>query len=140
MPRERLLHDRLSYHARALTGEPTLAEHLRRLEAELVSPEVWRSRAALEARMTPDFVEFASEGRVYDRSALVAELFGRVPPPIQVEDFTVRELGPEVALVTYRSVIDRSAGEPPAIALRSSVWRREDGSWRITFHHWTPAG
>ena len=71
--------------------------------------------------MTPDFVEFASEGRIYDRSALVAELFGKVPPPIQVENFTVRELGPEVALVTYRSVIERAVGEPPAIALRSSA-------------------
>jgi hypothetical protein len=123
-----------------MTDEPTLAEHLRRLEAELVSPEVWQSREELEARMTPDFIEFASEGRVYDRSALVAELFGKVPPRIQVENFTVGELRPEVALVTYRSVIDGPAGEPPAVALRSSVWRRDDGSWRITFHHWTPAG
>ena len=89
--------------------------------------------------MTSDFVEFASEGRVYDRSALVAELFERVPPPIQVEDFTVRELAPEVALVTYRSVIERPGGEAPAIALRSSIWRRQDGSWRMAFHHWTPA-
>ena len=105
-----------------------------------MSPEAWQSREALEARMTSGFVEFASEGRVYDRSALVAELFGRVPPPIHVEDFTVRELGPEVALVTYRSVIERPDGEPPTTALRSSIWRREDGSWRITFHHWTPAG
>jgi hypothetical protein len=122
-----------------MTDEPALAEHLRRLEAELVSPEVWRSREALEARMTSDFVEFASEGRVDDRSELVAELFGRVPPPIRIEDFTVRELRPEFALVTYRSVIERP-GERPATVLRPSIWRREDGSWRIAFHHWTPAG
>jgi hypothetical protein len=37
-----------------MTAESALVEHLRRLEAELVSPEVWQSRAALEARMTPD--------------------------------------------------------------------------------------
>ncbi len=123
-----------------MTDEPTLAERLRRLEAELVSPEVWASRGELEARMTPDFVEFASAGRVYDRSALVSELFGKVPPPIQVDDFTVRQLGPNIALVTYRSVIERSDDEPPAIALRSSIWQREDGGWRMTFHHWTPAG
>ena len=90
--------------------------------------------------MTPDFVEFASAGRVYDRAALVEELLGKEPPPIGVEDFTVRELAPAVALVTYRSVIDRRAGDPPTIALRSSIWRREDGRWRMTFHHWTPAG
>src|SRR5437867_1069966 len=119
-----------------MTDEPTFAERFRGLEAELVSPEAWASRGELEARMTPDFVEFASAGRVYDRSALVAELFGKVPPPIQVEDSTVRQLGPDIALVTYRSVIERSDDEPPAIALRSSIWQH--GGWRMTFHHWTP--
>ncbi len=90
--------------------------------------------------MTPDFVEFASAGRMYDRAALVAELLGKETPSIQVEDFTVRQLAPTVALVTYRSVIDRGADNPPAIALRSSIWCRDNGRWRMTFHHWTPAG
>jgi hypothetical protein len=100
-----------------------LLEHLRSLEAELVSPEVWQSREELEARMTPDFVEFASEGRIYDRSALVAELFGKVPPPIQVENFTVRELGPEVALVTSlrdRPTRQRTARPSPCAPPRLS--------------------
>ncbi len=124
-----------------MTDEPDLAEHLRRLEAEIVSPAVWQSRDALEALMTTDFVEFASAGRTYDRTSLVEALHGQVPPPIGVEDFTMRELTPDVALVTYRSVIDRPRGEPPSVALRSSVWcRQDDGRWRITFHHWTPTG
>jgi glyoxylase I family protein len=123
-----------------MTEEPSLTAHFHRLEAELVSREVWRSREALKARIDPDFVEFASRGRVFDRSALVEGLVGEVPPPWGMEDFTVRALAPEVALVTYRSVIEGLAGEPPDIALRSSIWRREDGSWRITFHQWTPTG
>ena len=124
-----------------MTDEPDLAEHLRRLEAEIVSPAVWQSRDALEALMTPDFVEFASAGRTYDRTSLVEALLGQVPPPIGVEDFTMRELAPDVALVTYRSVIDRRGGEAPSEALRSSVWcRQDDGRWRMTVHHWTPAG
>ena len=124
-----------------MTDEPDLTEHLRRLEAEIVSPAVWQSRDALEALMTPDFVEFASAGRTYDRTSLVEALHGQVPPPIGVEDFTMRELAPDVALVTYRSVIDRPGDEAPSVALRSSVWcRQDDGRWRMTFHHWTPAG
>jgi len=91
-----------------MTVEPDLAERLRRLQAEIVSPAVWQSRDALEALMTPDFVEFASAGRTYDRTALVEALLGQVPPPIGVEDFTMRQLAPGVALVTYRSVIDRN--------------------------------
>ncbi len=77
-----------------MTADPDLAEHLRRLEAELVSPAVWQSRDALESLMIPDFVEFASAGRTYDRTSLVEALLGQVPPPIGVEHFTVRQLGP----------------------------------------------
>jgi len=123
-----------------MTAEPDLVEHLRRLEAELVTVDVWRSRAELEARMTPDFVEFASGGRVFDREGLIAGLLGKDPGVWQPEDFTVRKLAPTVALVTYRSVIDRGDSGPPVIAMRSSIWRREDGRWRMAFHQFTPAG
>ena len=46
------------------TAEPELVDHLRRLEAELVTSEVWRSRAELEARISPDFVELGSNGPI----------------------------------------------------------------------------
>lgn len=42
--------------------EPDLPEHPRRLETQLVSQHVWRSRAEPEARMVLDFAEFASAG------------------------------------------------------------------------------
>jgi hypothetical protein len=115
------------------TAEPELVEHLRRLEAELVTSEVWRSRAELEARISPDFVELGSNGPI-DRERLIGLILGTVPGVWQAEDFTVRQLAPAVALVTYRSVIVRDDGGPPLIALRSSIWRREDDDWRIEFH------
>ena len=119
-------------------AEPELVEHLRRLEAELVTSEVWRSRAELEARISPDFVELGSNGPI-DREGLIGLILGTEPGAWQAEDFTVRQLAPAVALVTYRSVIVRDDGGPPLIALRSSVWRREDDDWRIEFHQITRA-
>jgi hypothetical protein len=100
-----------SYHASVTTAD--LVEHLRRLETELVSLDVWQSRAELEARMSPDFIEIGSE------------------------DFAVRELATGVALVTYRSVIDQGGGSAPLIALRSSIWRREGDRWRMELHQIT---
>ena len=120
------------------TAEPELVEHLRRLEAELVTSEVWRSRAELEARISPDFVELGSNGPI-DRERLIGLILGTDPGAWQAEDFTVRQLAPAVALVTYRSVIVRDDGGPPLIALRSSIWRREDDDWRIEFHQITRA-
>ena len=84
----------------------------------------------LEARMSPDFVEIGGGGPV-DREGLIGIILGTDPGTWQAEDFSVRELAPTVALVTYRSVIDRDDDRPPLIALRSSIWRREDERWRM---------
>lgn len=104
-----------------MTVDPDLVEHLRRLEAELVSFDVWQSRAELEARISPDFVEIGSGG-LLDREGLIGVILGTDPGAWQAEHFTVRELAPTVALVTYRSVIDQGDGAPPLIAFRSSIW------------------
>ncbi|MBA3876754.1 MAG: DUF4440 domain-containing protein [Anaerolinea sp.] len=122
-----------------MTADGDLVEHLRRLEAELVSADVWQSRAELEARMSPDFVEIGGGGPL-DREGLIGIILGTDPGTWQAEDFSVRELAPTVALVTYRSVIDRDDDRPPLIALRSSIWRREDERWRMELHQITRLG
>ena len=119
-----------------MTTDAGLVEDLRRLEGELVSPEVWQSRAELEARMNPDFIEIGAGGTL-SREGLISIILGTDPGVWHAEDFAVRELAPTVALVTYRSLIDRGDGGPSLIALRSSIWRREDDRWRIEFHQIT---
>ena len=116
--------------------DPDLVEHLRRLEAELVSFDVWQSRAELEARMSPDFIEIGSDG-ILTREGLISIILGTDPGVWHAEDFAVRELAPTVALLTYRSVIEQGAGGPPLIALRSSIWRLDDDRWRMELHQIT---
>ena len=106
-----------------------LVELLRRLEAEMVSPEIWQSREKLEARMTPDFIEVGSGGAI-NREELIGVIHG----------FSVRELAQTVALATYRSVIDTGDGGPSLVALRSSIWVLKDGAWKMTFHQITRLG
>ena len=118
---------------------PELVELLRRLEAELVSPEIWQSREELEARITPDFVEVGSGG-VVNREELIGIIHGADPGSWQAEDFSVRELTQTVALATYRSVIDTGDGGPSLVALRSSIWVLENGAWRMAFHQITRLG
>ncbi|HEY5684708.1 MAG TPA: DUF4440 domain-containing protein [Acidimicrobiia bacterium] len=116
--------------------DPELAEHIQRLEAELVSPEVWQSRPELETRMSPDFVEINSEGLLH-REDLISIILGADPGVWRTEDFTARELAPTVVLVTYRHLIENDDGGVPTIALRSSIWRRDDGAWRMVHHQST---
>jgi hypothetical protein len=125
------------------TAEDVVAT-LRRLEEDLLRPDIRGSAVELEGRLAPDFLEVGSSGRVYDRAAIVAHLAveadeGR-SPVARIEAFAVRLLAPGVALATYRSVRDGGDGGPPAVVLRASIWRLDGGAWQMAFHQGTPTG
>lgn len=111
---------------------------LRQLEESLLVPAVRRNRARLLDMLTEDFVEFGSSGRVWTRKSII-ELLAKetafVPPAI--EEFQCALLAPNLALVTYRTVrIDEKTGERLA-SLRSSLWTRSSGEWKMRFHQGT---
>lgn len=81
------------WHASAMTTDSGLVERLRRLEVDLVSPEVWQSRAELEARMSPDFLEIGSSG-ILSREGLISIILGTDPGVWHSEDVVARELSP----------------------------------------------
>jgi hypothetical protein len=112
---------------------------LRRLEEQLMRPEVRRSPAEVGALLAEGFREFGSSGRSYDREQILEALLKESPRPEAhapaIEDFAARQLAPTVILVTYRSV--RTA--PVASStLRSSIWASIDGRWQMLFHQGTP--
>ena len=49
-----------------------------------------------------------------------------------MEEFRARELAPGCVLATFRVVGDGVR------SLRSSIWLRRDGEWRMVFHQGTP--
>lgn len=109
---------------------------LRELEASLWRSETRWDRSHMEAILAPDFVEFGRSGRVYSREdalALEPEPFtARLP----LDAWQARLLGPDNALVTYVSEVDRNGVER---ANRSSIWSRTDDGWKLRFHQGTPA-
>jgi glyoxylase I family protein len=104
------------------------------LETELLQSDVRRDGSAIERLLARDFVEFGASGRVYSRDAIAAALSSETPERRTLSDFAVRWLGDDVALVTYVST------RPGQRSLRSSIWRRLDGAWRMVFHQGTPSG
>ncbi|HVU00889.1 MAG TPA: DUF4440 domain-containing protein [Polyangiaceae bacterium] len=91
-----------------------------------------RTPEHLDATVSDDFLEIGNSGRTYDkREAIAALKVAPVPADLaaSLADFRVREIAPDVALVTYRT----------RLSLRSSIWRREAGAWRIYFHQGTAA-
>lgn len=105
------------------------------LEESLWRAETRFDPAYLDQLLAPEFREVGRSGVSYDRRAVLAV----EPRPIDVRlplpELTVRQLGDDVVLVTYRT--ETTAGGTPAH--RVSVWVRDGGRWRLRFHQATPA-
>jgi hypothetical protein len=87
-------------------------------------------RSWMATHLTEDFSEFGYSGRTYTRDEVLDQPVG--PISVSLHDLTVRAVGRDAALVTYRSE------EPRGWANRSSSWRRAGGAWRLAFHQGTP--
>jgi hypothetical protein len=118
--------------------EATKSE-LERLELQLMDPAVRRNRERVAGLLTEDFLEFGSSGRVWTRETTLELLATETYSPPVVESFACRVLGRDVVLVTYRAVRTTGATDGRTVTLRSSIWTRKSGSWKICFHQGTRA-
>ena len=116
-----------------------LIDELLKLETDLHKREVRSSARALSELLADEFVEFGSSGRIFDKSGIIDALATESGDlQVSVEEFAVRELAPNVALVTY--VVAKPSGHPAAMvrtSLRSSIWQLRDGRWQMIFHQGT---
>lgn len=111
---------------------------LRILEERLLS----RSHAAEEPSvgllLADDFYEIGCSGRLYDKDDTLGRLATESNSRGTIQDFQIRFLAPDVALVVYLLVNpeDEAGGRP---SWRSSIWQCHHGRWQLHFHQGTPA-
>ena len=116
-----------------------LLAHLRALEVELHRPAARSDAARLDALLHPDFLEFGRSGRSYVKADIIDQLVASPAHATVVSDrFALRLLAPDVALLTYRAAHVADDGGLELHALRSSIWQRDGGDWRMSFHQGTP--
>jgi hypothetical protein len=112
----------------------TLQEILRALELRLLQPG--GSAKDIGDLLAEEFVEFGSSGRVYDRRQVIENL-QHGTARIELSDFKATTLSPGLALATYVSTRLDETGAPSTRSLRSSIWKRIHGHWRMVFHQGT---
>ena len=112
---------------------PLDAAFFRELETRLHRRAVRNSLEEVAELLADDFVEFGSSGRFYDKAQAIAALSTDEGEAPKVYDFAIKAVAPDVVLVTYRS------GRGDQFGWRSSIWRRDDGDWRLIFHQATAA-
>jgi hypothetical protein len=114
--------------------EPQERKQLEALEESLWTAATRFDRDHMERVLAADFFEFGRSGATYDRAGILA----LEPSELDVllSEMQIRLLGPDVAVITYRSELRREGETYPAN--RSSIWTRHDGIWQLRFHQGTP--
>lgn len=89
--------------------------------------------------MTDDAVMVLAHGFVLDKAAVAASL-DEAPPwrGYEITDARLVAIGGAAAALVYTGRAWRDDGEPPFVALMSSVYVRVDDAWRLTVYQQTP--
>jgi ribonuclease HI len=102
-------------------------------ELSLLRADTRADAAEVAGLLHDDFREFGASGRVWDRDSVAKALAAEPGDGAEAHDLDAVRLADNVVLLTY------ATGPPAGTALRSSLWVRVDGTWRIFFHQGTPA-
>lgn len=112
----------------------TLEKFIYELEISLMIPEVRRSPDKIQALLKDDFFEFCCSGKRYDYQ--IGDVFGD-SYSYEIEDFAVKELSKYYVHATYQTVREGKNGKKTR-QLRSSLWQKDNGAWKMAFHQGTP--
>jgi hypothetical protein len=90
-------------------------------------------------------IEFGKSGNRNDKrqimAALAAAPANETPADfLEMTDVNAMQLSPDAVLLTYRLVARPGAPDSAIPSLRSSVWKRNGGAWRLIFHQGTKTG
>jgi hypothetical protein len=114
-----------------------MEEIFRNLEESLLTNEVRTSYEKLDVLLHSEFIEYGSSGKVYTKSDVLERLPASSPLKYVLSSFEVFELAED--LVQTRFVTDRENTDGGhTVSLRSSLWKIENGDWKMYFHQGTP--
>ena len=108
------------------------------LETSLLRPEVRSSFEQLSILLADDFKEFGSSGMVYTKSNVLERLPSNTDKVVYVIDnFEIKILSEDVVIANFKT--NRVINDIEKVSsLRTSLWRKENDSWRMFFHQGTP--
>uniref|UniRef100_E6QL20 DUF4440 domain-containing protein n=1 Tax=mine drainage metagenome TaxID=410659 RepID=E6QL20_9ZZZZ len=86
----------------------------------------------MEALLDEGFYEFGSCGRVWTKAEILLLMANEENhEPLAIEEFRVRRICADAALVSYRAVGSSRS------SLRSSFWKHHSSGWQMVFHQGT---
>lgn len=108
-----------------------LEKHIKQLEEKLLTAEVRSSKTELKKLLADEFFEFGSSGRVLYKDEDFEGGIGMIK--VTLSDFDIHPLSENIVLATYRTFNEQTNQH----ALRSSIWKLNEGVWKMVFHQGT---
>ncbi len=121
-----------------ITNMEEIKNTIYELETSLLKPEVRSSFDQLNHLLADDFKEFGSSGLVYTKQSVLERLPSNTNKTVYVvSDFEVISLSEGIVMANFKT--DRTINNTDKVSsLRTSLWRNENGVWRMFFHQGTP--
>lgn len=120
-----------------IENQTQLAAQIKNLEIELLKPATRHSLERLNELLADDFMEIGASGKRYNKQDVLNVLPASVEKQFVLLEFEVKELSPQIVLATYRIEKEITGSDKENCSLRSSVWQKQNGQWRIIFHQGT---
>ncbi len=121
-----------------MESSEAIETELRGSETRLADWQFRRSARDVAELLDDRFCEFGSSGRTFNKADLIRMLQEESRFQAELTAFRPVQLGTDLVLVTYRARILKHGSEKAACSLRSSIWLRANGKWRVLFHQGTP--
>jgi hypothetical protein len=110
-------------------------EELKKLEPIFHHPEPGMTRKDFEMMTAESFYEVGASGRIYSREYVLDVLEERLKNPQEdkweTENFHCLEIAKRNYLLTYKLI------QGKRITRRSTIWRKDNGNWKIVYHQGT---
>ena len=119
--------------------EENLEKIIFSLESEFQKPEVWKSIEKLGELISDDFYEITSLGLVTSKKDCLVNL--PVAPEIKfvMTGFRINVLCLGMVQTLFKTEKTVVKTGKVSYSMRSSIWKNENGKWRMIFHQGTPS-
>jgi len=106
------------------------------LEEKVLDAVTRGDRQEVDLLLAPEFFEFGCSGKVWTRESVLESLNGEKSPRPITSDFKGHRLSENIIQITFNTQTSEATGDNSKV-LRSSIWKRDSGQWRMIFHQGT---
>lgn len=114
-----------------------LKQQIIQLEENLFTLEVRSSKKRLVEFLSEDFQEIGASGDFFGLNEVLSQSPAVPSWSIKTKDYQLKLLSDDIVILTYRAFIRQSKLDTGTYSLRSSIWKKQDEGWKMTFHQGT---